>query len=309
MEKKILLALDDSLHSKYAVQYAMRMGSQVESLHYTLFSIQPTVSGFLVDDAKTDARARAALEKMKNRNETRTLEMLEGFRSLMTAGGIDEGRIEVKTQAKKIGLAKDILERAQEDRYDAIVAGRRGISKVQEMFMGSVTTNLIEHSRVTPVWVVDGDVTDPRILLAVDGSESALRAVDHISFMFSGSPEVKITLAHVVPRLKDFCAIDLDESDAEIEDVIVEGDKRCVQQFLVHAYNKFKDAGIDKSRIEIRELPRSRNIGKAILDEADGGGYGTLVFGRRGINKAFFMGSVSNYIINKAANHALWLVS
>lgn len=309
MEKKVLVALDDSLHSKYAVQYVIRMGTRIESLHYTLFSIQPTVSGFLVDDAKTDARARAALGKMKNRNETRTLEMLEGFRSLMIAEGVAEDRIEIKTQPKKVGLAKDILERAQEDRYDAIVAGRRGISKVQELFMGSVTTNLIEHSRVTPVWVVDGDVTDSRVLLAVDGSESALRAVDHVSFMFSGNPEAKITLAHVTPKLKDFCAIDLDEADAELEEVIVEGDKRCVQQFLVHAYKKFKEAGIDKSQIEIRELPRSMNIGKAILDEADGGGYGTLVFGRRGINKAFFMGSVSNYIINKAANHALWLVS
>jgi hypothetical protein len=34
-----------------------------------------------------------------------------------------------------------------------------------------------------------------------------------------------------------------------------------------------------------------------------------VVIGRRGINKAFFTGSVSHYVINKASACALWVVS
>ncbi len=309
MEKQILLALDDSLHSKHAVAYAARMAGKIMDLKFTLLCVQPTISLFLADEAKKDAKARAALEKMKAKNAEKALAVLEGYKVLLTDSGIDPSRIEVKTRTKKLGLARDILEVAETGRYDAIVVGRRGVSKLQEMFSGSVTTNLLEHSRVIPVWVVDGVVENNEIMVAVDGSESALRAVDHLSFMFSASPDARFTLVHVTPRLKDYCEIDFGEEAKELEEVITKGDKQCVESFMVHAYGKFTSAGIEKDRIEIRELPGSLSVGKALQAEADRGGYGTVVFGRRGLSKAFFMGSVSNYLINKLSNRALWLIS
>ena len=54
---------------------------------------------------------------------------------------------------------------------------------------------------------------------------------------------------------------------------------------------------------------RAVNVGKAILDEAKKGNYGTVVIGRRGASKAFFMGSVSRYVLDRISNRALWLVS
>ena len=51
------------------------------------------------------------------------------------------------------------------------------------------------------------------------------------------------------------------------------------------------------------------NVGKAIVDEAKKGNYGTVVIGRRGVSKAFFMGSVSRYVLDRTRNRALWLVS
>ncbi len=309
MEKQILLALDDSLYSKHAVEYAARMAGKIVDLKLTLFSVQPAISLFLTDEAKKDVRAQAALEKMKRKNAEKALSTLEAYKTLLEERGIDGSRIETKTRPKKLGLARDILEEAEKGRYDAIVVGRRGVSKLQEMFSGSVTTNLLEHSRVIPVWMVDGLVENDRVMAAVDGSESALRAVDHLSFLFSRSPDVSFTLVHAAPKLKDYCEIDFGEDAQELEDVIIQGDKRCVENFMVHAYAKFKAAGIEKDRIEIRELPGNLSVGKALQAEAERGDYGTVVFGRRGINKAFFMGSVSNYLINKLSNRALWLIS
>lgn len=43
MGKKILLAIDDCVDSKKAVQYAVRMCSNVKDIHYTLFNVQPAV--------------------------------------------------------------------------------------------------------------------------------------------------------------------------------------------------------------------------------------------------------------------------
>ncbi len=52
------------------------------------------------------------------------------------------------------------------------------------------------------------------------------------------------------------------------------------------------------------------DIGKAILSEAEKGGYGTIVMGRRGISKTqeFFMGSVSNKILQQAGDKSVWIV-
>jgi hypothetical protein len=49
-------------------------------------------------------------------------------------------------------------------------------------------------------------------------------------------------------------------------------------------------------------------VGKAVLDEYRQGNFGTLVAGRRGMNKKYSSGSVSRYIINRFSNGALWVV-
>ena len=52
MEKKLLLAVDDSVHSKHAIQYAVNMASAVNELKFTLFHVQPAISQFLLKEAR-----------------------------------------------------------------------------------------------------------------------------------------------------------------------------------------------------------------------------------------------------------------
>jgi nucleotide-binding universal stress UspA family protein len=309
MEKKILLAVDGSIHSKHAIQYAVRMSSVVRDFTCTLLHVQPAISQFLLDEARTDFKAQDKLKKVIRRNAEDAQSMLEKYKAQMVRMGIAEKRIDVVTQPRLLGLARDILQRAQEGLYDAIVVGRRGLSRVQKAFMGSVTAKLAEHSRVIPVWMVDGDVTSTRIIVAVDGSEYSLRAVDHLSFMVGENPNISVTLFHVMPRFSNYCVIDFDEKEVDIQKVISQGDKRCIDSFYTHAQKKFKEAGIQEKQIEIKVTKRAVNVGKAILDEAKKGNYGTVVIGRRGASKAFFMGSVSRYILDRISNRALWLVS
>jgi nucleotide-binding universal stress UspA family protein len=309
VEKKILLAVDGSIHSRHAVQYAVRMSSVVKDFTCTLLHVQPAISQFLLDEARTDFKAKAELKKVIRRNAEDAQGMLEKYKAQMVRMGIADKGIDVVTQPRLLGLAKDILQRAQEGLYDAIVVGRRGLSRVQKAFMGSVTAKLVEHSRVIPVWMVDGDVTSTRIIMAVDGSECSLRAVDHLSFMIGQNQNVSVTLFHVMPRFSNYCVIDFDEKETDIQQVIAQGDKRCIDSFYTHAQKKFKEAGIQEKQVEIKVTKRAVNVGKAILDEAKKGNYGTVVIGRRGASKAFFMGSVSRYILDRTSNRALWLVS
>ncbi|MGE0083665.1 MAG: universal stress protein [Desulfococcaceae bacterium] len=307
MEKKILVAVDDSRNAKQAITYAANLSSLVKNLSCTLFNVQPAISQFLTDEAKSDFRAQSALEKLKKKNAQASLSMLERCKTMMCETGTDEKCIDLKSVPRKMGLAKDIIDYAQEKKYDAIVTGRRGMGLVQEVFMGSTTKKLVDHSKVTPLWIVDGKVASDRILIAIDGSESALRAVDHLSFIMEGSTGVNITLFHVIPMFRDYCPIDFDETDSDMQYIISLGDKKCVEKFFVHAFRKFAKAGIAREQIRIKEVSQ-RNVGKAIIEEMQQEKYGTAVIGRRGQSRAFFMGSVSTYVLDRAADCAVWLV-
>jgi nucleotide-binding universal stress UspA family protein len=309
MDKKILLVVDGSIHSTHAVEYAVRVSSVVQNLTYSLFYVQPTISQYLLDEAGISLKAKAELKKVIQKNDELARSIIEKHKARMVRMGISEKRIETATQQKMMGICKDILDCAQEGLYDAILVGRRGLSRIEETFMGSTTTSLVEHSSVIPLWVVDGDVTSMKIMLAVDGSEPSLRAVDHLGFMVGENDEIKVTLFHVAPTLRDYCVIDFDEKESDAGEVIARGAKQCIDHFYAQALHKFREAGLQESQIELKVVRCVMDVGKAISDEADRVDYGTVVIGRRGVNRSFFIGRVSRYVLDKTSGRAVWVVS
>lgn len=308
MEKKILIAVDGSIHSRKAIEYCIDTYSLLGGMHYILFNIQPKISEFLVEDAKMDSKAQDALQEVAEKNKENSMKILKESMETMVKRGIDEELIETVSQPVTIGTAKGILDYAKHALCDAIVIGRRGISRLTEAFTGSITNNVLEHTDITPVWAVGGDIKTQKIMVAVDGSESALKAVDHVAFMLEGNKKIPVTLLHVTPTLRDYCTIEFDEEGDMIEEVITSGDKRCVDSFYIRAKQKFKEAGLEDSQIDVIEVKSKLNIGKTIVDFAKKEGCGTLVIGRRGANKAFFMGRVSRYVLTNASACAVWLV-
>jgi len=309
MDKKILLAVDDSSPSKAALAYAAKMSTQIPGLTYVLLHVQPMVSLYLREEATKKASARRLIDTIGVKNAAFSRGLLDTYRQEMEKSGIAAQRIETKTQPRHLGVAKDIIDTAQQNLYDAVVVGRRGLSGIAKLYAGSVTTNILEQSQVIPVWLVDGKVSDGGLLLAVDGSASSLRVVDHVSFMLSGSEKSALTLLYVANSFQNYCEIDLDEKlDPDLEDIVEQGDRACIDAFYPLAMQKFKAAGIEANRIHFETITGRRRIGKAIVDFAQKGNFSTVVVGRRGMDKSFFMGSVSRYLINKLGDGALWVV-
>lgn len=308
MEKNILVAVDESIHSKKAVQYALKMRSLIENLRFTLVNVQPAVSDFLVQRSKLDSKARSALEALRLTNLNHSNKLLEQYKADMVAMGVDAQSITLVSLPRTMGAAKDILTYARQLRLDAILLGRRGVSRVEEAFVGSLTNAVLEHANVTPVWAIDGDVSSTKTLVAIDGSQSALNAVDHVCYMLGDNPGARFTLLHVAPTLRDYCAIDFKEDAGDVEEIIAGGDKKCLGSFYSQVKQRFKAAGITEDRITIEEVKSAVSISKTIVAEAKKGNYGIVVVGRAGINESFFIGSVSRYVVNKASDCAVWLV-
>ena len=308
MEKKILVAVEDSTHSKKAVEYAASMRSIIPELNFILFNVQPTISDYLAHDSNIDSNARTALKEVVSKNENESQELLNKYKALMVKKGVNEKAVKLISQPRVMGAAKDILHIAKREMVDAILLGRRGVSKLAEAFIGSTTNLVIENADVIPIWAIDSEISTSKIMVAIDGSESSLNAVDHICSMVGGNQDIKLTLLHVTPKLRDVCTIEFDEEGDIVDEVIARGDKQCVDNFHTHAQKRFKAAGINENQIIIREVKSTINIGKTIVDEAEKGKFGIVVIGRKGLNESFFLGGVSRYVVNKATKCAVWLV-
>ncbi len=309
MAKEIMVAVDDSPHSRQAVRYVAGLAESVGDLQCRLVNVQPSISPFLAAEAPKDRRAQQALEHLRAAHAEAAALVLNAQHQALRDMGFPADHIETVSLADQEGLAKTLLDYGQTNRVDAIVIGRRDLTTLPKPFMGSATTNLVENSTFLPIWIVDGEVRSTRLMVAVDGSESAMRVVDHLTHIFKDNRKVKFHLLHVIPRLVESCGIDFGDGRKRLEMVGKRGAHHCIDHFYAKSLARFKAAGIGTHQIETQILEKELNPGKAIIRTAKEGNFGTLAIGRRGINRSFFTGSVSRYVLNRAEDMALWLVT
>jgi nucleotide-binding universal stress UspA family protein len=309
MERKILIALDGATHSGFALKYALAASKLIEELHYVLVWAHPKISEIMMAEAKTDFKVRREVERLVDKQRAAAKALLDEGRGALLRGGVAEARITTRALAYGQGIAQDLIAYAEKGRLDAIVAGRRGISGLQAFFMGSVSSNLVQQSMEIPVWVVGGKVTPRRILVAVDGRENALRALDHVAFMLGPPKEVRLTLVHMRPRLRDYCEIEIGDVDPETEARMVARDPvGCVANFYPKVQAKLKTFGFDPDHVTFKALDTLTSVAGGIVKEAEKGDYDTIVLGRRGGEARGFTGRVSHHVLNSVDDRAIWIV-
>jgi nucleotide-binding universal stress UspA family protein len=156
-----------------------------------------------------------------------------------------------------------------------------------------------------------------KLLIPLDGSESAMRAVDYVADTFGHTPGVEIKLVHILPGLPPSLWDDghvLNEDEHQIrEQVIADWEKDQEKQWkgiFTRARKKLMRAGIAPEAISTKFQPQFNDVAEDILDEADLEGYSTIVLGRRGLTGAakFFLGSISQKVVNHAKGIAVVIV-
>jgi nucleotide-binding universal stress UspA family protein len=311
MEKKLLLAIDGSKNSLLTIDYVQRLLHFCPEVKLVFFHVLPPIPP-LYNEGPLDPKAHNQLNQWKKKQKEAIEGVLNKTKEKLIKGGWSDSQIQIRIQAKRIGPARDILFEADQGMVDAVVMGRRGLGKMAEMFLGSVSNKIIQGSSTAPVWIIGGKVTNSNILVAVDGSENAKRAVDHLSFILGSCADegIKILLFNaypglltlagprIIPNLSEFPI-----SRQQYEDKTNSLFEECEKMLL--------EAGVSPGSIKKKTCFKCSDIGKAILSEARKGGYGTIVMGRRGISKAkeFFMGSVSNRILQQAEDLAVWIIN
>lgn len=151
-----------------------------------------------------------------------------------------------------------------------------------------------------------GKVFNKKILLAVDESENARRAVSYVGQLLGGIGGFQVDLLHVLPEPDE----DFFQAEEEREEWL-ERRKKKVEETL-EGYRKILiESGFDAENVSTRSTVRyCPSLAKCILEERDETGYGTIVVGRQGLSRSeeFLFGSVSSKIVNHARNCTVWVV-
>ncbi len=309
MDKKVLVAVDGSRASLIALDYvAVMEAAVIPDLWVTLFHVEESIPQGLRSEMGKTPESFRRLQAMEERIAQRTALVLERARQRLLDAGLDRAKLECAHQGRAMGLAKDIVFRGEHGNFDAVVLGRRGLSRMEEMFLGSVTNKVVQHADRVPVWVVGGLVKSCRVLCAVDASEGSIRAVDHLGFMLSGNKDCRVTLFHASPNLSALKALDMEPGQTGLlSQDIMQDDLARMAGFYEEARRLLAQSGLEPDQVEMvsRESP---GVAKAIMDELRQGQYGTVVLGRRGEGKAFWLGHVSDRILRNCQEAAVWVV-
>ncbi|MFH1035361.1 MAG: universal stress protein [Pseudomonadota bacterium] len=310
MEKKLLIAVDGSPSAEHAVDYVGLMeGDRIAELKVTLFTVMPAIPEFLRREGQADPQTYKRLRALQEGNHQEAQKVLLKARERLLKHGLAQEQVEVKAHPRLADAAHDILFQAEQGLYDAVVLGRRGLTKTQELFVGSVTNKVVQHSQRTPVWVVDGRVTSLKVLCAVDGSEGSLKAVDHMAFMLGGNPQCRVTIFHVGLSLQSYCPVDFSQAAIGAMQADLErGDQRCMHDFFAQALKVLKEGGLAQDQVDYLGADKGLSVSGKVLQAARQGGYGTVVLGRSGQGRSSFLGHVSDKVMAGGQDLAVWVV-
>ncbi len=156
-----------------------------------------------------------------------------------------------------------------------------------------------------------------KVLVPIDASEGAMAAVDYVARTFGRTPDVHITLLHILPGLPTAFWDDghiLDEEERENRQRLVniwenKQEKNWADVFK-KAQKRLQEGGVSREAIKTEFKPMDFNVADDILNEVEAGRYGTVVLGRRGqtgLNK-ILLGSVAARIVHYAKNCAVTIV-
>lgn len=144
------------------------------------------------------------------------------------------------------------------------------------------------------------------ILIAVDESENAKRAVLYVKELLAGLSGFHIKLITIIPEPSE----DYFASDGERKIWIEE--KNASAQSILEEYGTFlRVSGFGDDEITFQVLTKDcASIAECILEEQEKLSCGTVVIGRRGISKKeeFIFGSTSSKILHTARDCAVWVI-
>jgi nucleotide-binding universal stress UspA family protein len=153
-----------------------------------------------------------------------------------------------------------------------------------------------------------------KVLIALDSSEGAWRAVEFVAEAFGQTPGVQVTLLQILSGLPPAFWDDghiLENKEKETRQRLVAGwqkdQEKKWQGLVAKAHGVLTKAGIPKEAVVNKFKPKYYDVAEDILREAETGHFDTIVMGRRGLGRAksLLLGSITNKVVQNAKGCAV----
>jgi len=162
MLHNILIAVDGSRNSLRAVEYAGRVFAPNAKARLMLFHVLPAISRMSLNkeqikaiDGRKAERADLADLYWQLEDEEKMGRFFAEATNLLVQVGVEPEQIKSKFGVKEGEIAPAILEEVDIGQYETLVVGRRGLSRMREFFLGSISTELVREAQGCAVCVVE----------------------------------------------------------------------------------------------------------------------------------------------------------
>ena len=309
LTRTIVVPVDGSESSLKSLEYIHAMYGANNNVEVKLFYVLPQLPPILEDEQTKSREVAQKIKAIENQNLRRAEKILAQARDMLVSKGFAEDRIEAIYQKRLKGIARDTCNWADNERADAVAITTRGLSKIEAFFMGEISSKLIEFCRIAPVWIVGGRVESNKVLIGIDNSENAMRAVDHAGFMLSGT-NAEVTLFHTLRRLSRFMPPEVLEVAPDIQEIWERSAEQEISPYLEKAKALLLGAGLSEQQVTTKVVKGTDSPADDILQEARASECGTIVLGQRGYSSAmdFLFGSITKKVIDNSAGKSVWFV-
>ncbi|MBW1744495.1 MAG: universal stress protein [Deltaproteobacteria bacterium] len=313
MAKRILIATDGSPASLAAVKYMAFVFGKGANINIDLLHILPGIYPLFLEPGESMeemAQLQDFAQQMGEENRRKADSILEEAKTVLVDAGMDPANINTRVQEASVGVARDILEVEATGEYDGIVLGRHGMSAVGEFFVGSVSHKVLQHTNRVPLCIVHNEVESRRILLPIESAPNSKRALDHAAWLLTTAGPMEVTILHVVMPLIPKEATAMWTGLGDLESTIEQRLLADAEDMLSQAKTYLVERDVPDIAVTTRLETRATGVSRAILKEAEEGGYGSIMIGRRGLSRTerFLFGSVSNKVIHQARGMAVWVI-
>jgi nucleotide-binding universal stress UspA family protein len=154
-----------------------------------------------------------------------------------------------------------------------------------------------------------------KLLIALDKSEGAWRAVEYVAQAFAQTPGMEVTLLHILSGLPPAFWDDghiLSEKERENRERLVtswqaEQEKQW-QGLVTKANDLLNSAGL--TTVHNKFKTKYYDVAEDIVREAVDGGMGTIIMGRRGLGaaKSLLLGSITHKVVQNSQGRAVIIV-
>jgi nucleotide-binding universal stress UspA family protein len=307
LKEKILVAVDASDCCLQTIHHITKR-DPFQKKHLVLYHVFIKLPDFYWD-IEMEPKSRGAVAYVRAweaSQKTKIEQFMEKARQMLIDAGFPEEAVTIKIKQSEKGIAGDIVEEAKNG-YLAVILSRRCEGGLPEPFLGSNASKVIQGLHFVPVFIAGKRLPGKNILVALDQSEGAMRAADFVGELMGGY-DFKVMLMHVLRNVRRTKLVPFHEPFPEEEVQIAE---QKIQPVFDEAKRRLIDYGFKSDYVTSKVITGASSPPRAIIQEAEQGGYSPIVIGRRGLSKfqEFFMGSVSNQVIQLGVEQAVWVVT